>query len=154
VDRINHVKILSPDPEAVNRFLTEVLDVPEGFSMGPVVGSPPDECRSPASDEHGNLTIESVLAFRGTDLGGFIAGSTESRQVQILKSARAAIWAIAVGTRNLEDAHARARALAIPCTEIDVTAWGDGGARYFFAEVGGVLFEVLRIENDGPVHGA
>jgi catechol 2,3-dioxygenase-like lactoylglutathione lyase family enzyme len=153
MDRLNHVKILTPDPEAVERFLTEVLDVPEGFSMGPIVGSPPEESRSPARDEHGNLTIESVLAFRGTDLGGVIAGSTESRQVQILKSTRAAIWAIAVGTRNLEAAYARARALAVPCTEIDVTTWGEGGARYFFAEVGGVLFEVLRIENAESVHG-
>jgi hypothetical protein len=154
MDRLNHVKILTPDPEAVNSFLTEVLDVPDGFSIGPIVGASPDECRSPARDEHGNLTIESVVAFRGADLGGLIAGSTESRQVQILKSPRAAIWAIAVGTRNLEAAHARARARAIACTEIDATAWGEGAARYFFAEVGGVLFEVLRIEHGEPVYGA
>jgi hypothetical protein len=150
MDRLNHVKILTPDPEAVNRFLTEVLDVPDGWSMGPVVGSPPDECRSPARDTRGELTLESVLAYRGDDLGGVIAGSTESRQFQLLKSPRAAIWAVAVGTRNLEQAHTRARALDIPCTEIDVTAWGEGGARYFFAEVGGVLFEVLRIEGAAP----
>ncbi len=148
MDRINHIKILTPDPEAVNRFLTEVLDVPAGFSLGPIVGSPPDECPSSARDPRGELTIESVLAFRGSDLGGVIAGSTESRQFQMLKSPRAAIWAVAVGTRNVEQAHARARAREIPCTEIDVTEWGEGGARYFFAEVGGVLFEVLRIENE------
>ena len=87
------------------------------------------------------------MEFRGVDLGGFIAGTPESRQVQILKSDRAAIWAVAVGTRNLEEAHARARAREIPCTDIDFTEWGEGAARYFFAEVGGVLFEVLRIEN-------
>jgi catechol 2,3-dioxygenase-like lactoylglutathione lyase family enzyme len=150
MDRLNHVKILTPDPEAVNRFLTEVLDVPAGWSIGPIVGSPPDECRSSARDASGELTIESVLAFRGSELGGLIAGSTESRQVQILKSSRAAIWAVAVGTRNLEQAHARARAREIPCTEIDDTAWGEGGVRFFFAEVGGVLFEVLRIENAVP----
>ena len=118
--------------------------------MGPIVGSPPDECPSAARDALGELTIESVLAFRGSDLGGLIAGSPASRQFQLLKSPRAAIWAIAVGTRNLEQAHARARALEIPCTEIDVTEWGEGGARYFFAEVGGVLFEVLRIEHAAP----
>jgi catechol 2,3-dioxygenase-like lactoylglutathione lyase family enzyme len=146
MDRLNHVKILTPDPEAVNRFLTEVLDVPEGFALGPIVGAPPDECPTPARDGRGDFSIESVMEFRGVDLGGFIAGTPESRQVQILKSDRAAIWAIAVGTRNLERAHERARALDIPCTEIDLTAWGEGGARYFFAEVGGVLFEVLRIE--------
>ncbi len=154
MDRINHVKILSPDPDAVNRFLTEVLDVPAGWSIGPIVGAPPDACPSPARDARGELTMESVLTFRGSELGGFIAGSTESRQIQILKSPRAAIWAVAVGTRNVEQAHARARARGIPCTEIDVTRWGEGGARFFFAEVGGVLFEVLRIENAEPVHGA
>jgi hypothetical protein len=148
LDRINHVKVLSPDPEAVNAFLTEVLDVPSGWSMGPIVGAPPDETPSPARDASGDFTIESVVDFRGIDLGGVIAGSPESRQVQILKSDRAAIWAIAVGTRNLEQAHARARARDIPCTDLGFTEWGEGGARYFFAEVGGVVFEVLRIENE------
>jgi catechol 2,3-dioxygenase-like lactoylglutathione lyase family enzyme len=147
MDRLNHVKILSPDPDAVNRFLTEVLDVPEGFEFTPMVGSPPEECRSPARDADGELTMDSVLAFRGPELGGLIAGSPESRQFQVLKSTRAEIWGIAVGTRNLEQAHARARARDIPCTEIDATPWGDGAARFFFAEVGGVLFEVLRMES-------
>jgi hypothetical protein len=149
MDRLNHVKIMSPDPEAVHAFLTEVLDVPTGWSMGPIVGAAPDDCPSPARDASGNFTIESVMDFRGVDLGGVIVGSPETRQVQILKSPRAAIWAVAVGTRNLEQAHARARARDIPCTDLDFTEWGEGGARYFFAEVGGVMFEVLRIEN-GP----
>ena len=48
MDRVNHVKIMSPDPEAVHAFLTEVLDVPTGWSMGPIVGAPPDDCPSPA----------------------------------------------------------------------------------------------------------
>lgn len=150
MDRLNHVKILTPDPEAVNQFLTEVLDVPVGWSLGSIAGSAPADYRSPARDAHGELTMESVLAHRGPELGGVIAGSTESRQYQILKSPRAAIWAVAVGTRNLEQAHTRARARGIPCTEIDVAAWREGQARFFFAEVGGVLFEVLRIENVTP----
>ena len=54
MDRLNHVKILTPDPEAVNAFLTEVLDVPAGWSMGPIVGAPPDECPSlPARNSRG-----------------------------------------------------------------------------------------------------
>ena len=154
MDRINHVKILTPDPEAVNRFLTEVLDLPEGWSIGPIVGTPPDHLQSAARDASGDLTIDSVLAFRGSDLGGLIVGSTESRQVQLLKSTRAAIWGVAVGTRNLEQAYARARARDIPCTQIDATEWGEGGVKYFFADVGGVLFEVLRIENAETVDGA
>ena len=70
MDRINHVKILSPDPEAVETFLTEVLDVPAGWSMGPIVGVPPADTRSPARDAAGEFTIESVVDFRGADLGG------------------------------------------------------------------------------------
>jgi hypothetical protein len=29
MDRINHVKIVSPDPAAVDRFLREVVELPE-----------------------------------------------------------------------------------------------------------------------------
>jgi hypothetical protein len=154
MDRLNHVKILSPDPAAVEAFLTVVLDVPAGWSMGPIVGDAPVDTPSPARDANGAFTIDSVIDFRGVDRGGVIAGSTESRQVQILKSDRAAIWAVAVGTRNLEQAHARARARGIQCTELGFTQWGDGGARYFFAEVGGVVFEVLRIESNEVPDGA
>src|SRR4029434_7252193 len=33
MDRINHVKIVSPEPEAVDRFLREVLEIPEGWRI-------------------------------------------------------------------------------------------------------------------------
>ena len=33
MDRINHVKIVTPEPEAVDRFLREVLEVPEGWKI-------------------------------------------------------------------------------------------------------------------------
>ena len=33
VDRLNHVKIVTPEPEAVDRFLREVLEVPEGWPI-------------------------------------------------------------------------------------------------------------------------
>ena len=87
------------------------------------------------------------MEFRGVDLGGFIAGTPESRQVQILKSDRAAIWAVAVGTRNLEDAHARLHVHAKFRAQISTSPNGARAARgLLFAEVGGVLFEILRIE--------
>ena len=33
MDRLNHVKIVSPEPEAVDRFLREVLEVPAGWPL-------------------------------------------------------------------------------------------------------------------------
>jgi hypothetical protein len=35
MDRINHVKIVSPDPDAIDRFLTEVLEIPAGWALNP-----------------------------------------------------------------------------------------------------------------------
>jgi catechol 2,3-dioxygenase-like lactoylglutathione lyase family enzyme len=149
VDRINHVKIATPDPEAVDRFLREVLDFPEGWPLG-AIEPPRGEVRGPARTPDGGLTGESVQAFRGSGpFGGFITGSTESRQFQITKSDKAHIWAVAVGTRHLERAHERCVERGIPGTEPALTQWGEGGIRFFFAEVGGIVFEVMRAE-DAP----
>jgi hypothetical protein len=158
MDRLNHVKIVTPDPEAVDRFLTEVVEVPRGWLLGGTPAgdatsgeappSPPSSAESPLGAE-GRLTVESVMEFRGaTEMEGFITGSTESRQFQILRGARPLIWGVAIGTRHLERAHERCVARGIPCTEPAVTAWGDGSIRFFFAEVGGIVFEVMRAE--GP----
>lgn len=157
MDRINHVKIASPDPEAIDRFLREVVDIPAGWSLGQ---PPPDggEVRpvpsatgavpsSPTRDAQGRFTLDSVMAFRGAgEASGFITGSTESRQFQILRGDRAHVWAVAIGTRELEQAHARCVEHGIPCTEPALTGWGDSAIRFFFAEVGGIVFEILRVE--------
>ena len=149
MDRLNHVKIVTPDPGAVDRFLTEVLDIPEGWSLNGWTA--PAEQRgpipSPARDAQGNFTVDAVHDFRGAaGFGGRITGSTASRQFQILEGDHAHIWAVAIGTRNLEEAHERCVERGIPCTEPAVTPWGDGGIRFFFAEVGGIVFEVMRAE--------
>ena len=150
MDRINHVKIVSPDPEGIDRFLREVLDIPEGWPLGePSVGLPaPGPVVSPARDAEGRFTEQSVSDFRGAgSFGGYITGSTESRQFQLLRGDRAHIWAVAVGTRDLERAHARCVERGIPCTDPGLTTWGAGAIRYFFAEVGGVVFEIMRVES-------
>lgn len=159
MDRLNHVKIVTPDPGAVDRFLTEVLDVPRGWRLGGAadevtptapggrsdVGGP----SSPALAVDGRLTTESVMAHRGAaELDGYIAGSTESRQFQVLRGDRPLIWGVAVGTRHLERAHQRCVEHGIPCTDLALTGWGDGSIQFFFAEVGGIIFEVMRAE--GP----
>jgi catechol 2,3-dioxygenase-like lactoylglutathione lyase family enzyme len=150
VDRLNHVKIVTPDPDAIDRFLTEVLDVPEGWQLGEPSVPPPGPLLSPARGPDGEFSAESVDAFRGASgVGGRITGSTESRQFQILQGDKPHIWGVAVGTRHLERAHERCVERGIPCTAPALTPWGQGGLRFFFAEVGGIVFEVLRAEDSG-----
>lgn len=161
MDRINHVKIVSPDPEAIDRFLREVVDIPAGWPLGQ---PPPDGAGAAAAgasaagaagasfpgrtrDAQGRFTPESVTAFRGAgEMSGFITGSTESRQFQLLRGDRAHVWAVAIGTRELERAHARCLERGIPCTEPGLTGWGESAIRFFFAEVGGIVFEIMRVE--------
>ena len=145
MDRINHVKIVTPEPEAVDRFLREILDVPAGwplpaFRKGGKPEYPPLETRP--------VTWESVLARRGDDgSGGYITGSPESRQLQILRGPKAHIWSVAVGTRHIERAHQRCKERGIPCSDLQLVDWNErDGVRAFFAEVGGILFEVMRVE--------
>ena len=150
MDRINHVKIVTPDPAAVDRFLREVVDIPEGWPLGSLDGVVPGDVRSPASDAQGNFTMDTIGEFRGSSatFGGFITGSPESRQFQIFHGESPKVWAVAIGTRHLERAHERCVERGIPCTEPAVTPWGDGGSiGFFFAEVGGIVFEVMRAES-------
>jgi hypothetical protein len=142
LDRINHVKIVTPEPEAVDRFLREVLEIPDGWK---IPGRAP---RSHAPAPSGPVTWESVLARRGDDgSGGYITGSPESRQLQILRGPKAHIWSVAVGTRHIERAHQRCKERGIPCSDLQLVDWNErDGVRAFFAEVGGILFEVMRVE--------
>jgi hypothetical protein len=89
-----------------------------------------------------------VIARRGDDgSGGYITGTPESRQFQILRGASAHVWSIAVGTRHIERAHQRCVERGIPCSDVQLVDWNErDGVRAFFAEVGGILFEVMRVE--------
>lgn len=148
MDRINHVKIVSPDPAAIETFLTEVLDIPNGWEISPLGQAPQSVVPSPALAEDGSLTVESVMQFRGsTDdgaSGGVIVGDPSSRQFQIFQASKPQIWAVAIGTRHLERANERCRERKIACTELRKTPWHDGAIEFFFAEVGGIVFEVMR----------
>jgi hypothetical protein len=150
MDRLNHVKIVSPDPAAVDRFLREVVDIPAGWPLGSLDGyTPPADVRGPARGPDGSLSMESIMAFRGGSqaMGGYITGDPSSRQFQIFQGDEPKVWGVAIGTRDLERAHARCTERGIPCTDLQLTEWHDGGSiRFFFAEVGGIVFEVLRAE--------
>jgi hypothetical protein len=155
VDRLNHVKIVTPHPEYVDAFLREVCDVPAGWPLGENAGKdplPPDAPLGPG----GELTMDDMLSARnagGTSgTGGFIVGSPESRQFQVFSSDAAAIWAICIGTRHIERAHERCKERGIPATPITVADWNErDNIRNFFCLVGGVMFEVIRVE---PKEGA
>jgi Glyoxalase/Bleomycin resistance protein/Dioxygenase superfamily len=147
MDRVNHIKIITPEPEAIDRFLTEVLEVPAGWLMpgtGPSDAAPVRTVATPA----GSLSWDDVVAFRGgSQADGYITGSERSVQFQVYPGERPHIWGIAVGTRKLEQAYERCVERGIPCTDVRLVPWTDGGGiRAFFAEVGGIVFEVLRVE--------
>jgi hypothetical protein len=149
-DRINHVKIATPDPEGVRRFLREVVDIPDGWSLGESELLQAREVTSPARDEQGEFTRSSVLAFRGgpPDPVGFLVGDGTSRGVQIVQADEPRIWSVAIGTRDVEGAYARATEAGLPCTDLRDGAWGDDGTvTFFYAEVGGVVFEILRVNS-------
>ncbi|HEY6532972.1 MAG TPA: VOC family protein [Acidimicrobiales bacterium] len=147
MDRINHVKIASPDPERISRFLSEVVDIPEGWPMGPVDTITPRVAVSPARDDDGEFTRAAVLQFRGAgeDPAGFIVGDGTSREFQVVAADAPRIWGVAIGTRDVEGAHERCEGFGAPCTEILEHTWNEGTITFFYAEVGGVVFEVMRI---------
>jgi hypothetical protein len=147
MDRLNHVKIVTPDPKAVEAFLLEVLELPAGWQLDDVT-SLPVNVRTVERDADGNITVDSVVKFRGWAEGlngGMIVGDTVSRQFQIFEGPKAHIWGVAIGSRHLERAHERCRARGIPCTEIRPAPWHGSSLEFFFAEVGGIVFEVLRL---------
>ena len=125
MDRLNHVKIVTPEPEAVDRFLREVLDLPEGWPM-PSSNAPPEYPPLAARE----VTWDNVMTLRGDDdSGGCITGTTESGQFQIMRGPKAHIWSVAVGTRHIERAHQRCIERGSDALPLALDAGRRGGAR-------------------------
>ena len=143
--RINHVKLISPEPDLVNAFLTQVCEIPDGWPLGregaPV---PVDRPLGPGVD----LPMEAIGERRKVSgENGYIAGDPSSRQFQILEGGPADFWAICISTRDIEGIYERARARGVPCTPITVADWNDrDNIRNFFCVVGGLMFEIIRVE--------
>jgi hypothetical protein len=136
---LQHVKIVSPDPGAVDTFLREVAGMPGGWSFprSAQVEDPSD----------GPLTWERQMHRRGaTGPTGYVVGSNQSRQFQILGGERPAMWATAIATRDLDAAHQACADRGIEATEMRVTDFGTSRINAFFACVGGVTFEIMRVE--------
>ena len=146
MNRLNHVKIVSSDPEAVERFLRLVAEVPPGWPLGEAPTRPAAAPSPPRTQP--TLTNEDVFAIRGTaQTNGFIAGDEKSRQFQILRGDASRIWGIAIGTRDVARAHKLCLEHGFEASAIDVTPWSPGQAvRFFFAKAGGVMFEVMSVE--------
>lgn len=136
---LHHTKIVTRDPDAVNKFLTEALGMPAGwrFSMNP----------SDTDSTQGPLTWDRVMHIRGASgPHGYVTGDTKTRQFQILGGETSRIWATAIATRELEQAHEVCRALGHEVTEMRVTPFASSKVNAFFASVGGIVFEVMRVE--------
>jgi hypothetical protein len=143
--RINHIKLVTPNPGVVNAFLTQVCDIPEGWPLGEndrVVG--PDEPLGPGGD----MAMEAILEVRNvTGPGGYIAGDPVSRQFQIFKGEPADFWGICISTRHIEDLHQKAKARDIACTPITIADWNErDNIANFFCVVDGLTFEIIRVE--------
>jgi hypothetical protein len=152
--RINHIKVICPNPHIVNAFLTQVCDIPEGWALGgPLGGDRPPKAVSPEEPlgPGGDVTMDSILAGRGYggagSGGGFIAGDPSSRQFQIISGEPADVWGLCISTRYIEDVYERAVARGVPCTPITVADFNErDDIRNFFCNVDGITFEVIRVE--------
>lgn len=147
MSRLNHVKLVSPQPEVVDTFLREVCDIPAGWPLGEAgaTGISPGARLGPG----GELDDGIIERLRGpTDGGGYITGSTDSRQFQILKGSNPNYWAACISTRDIEATHERCKARGVPVTDIRLIDWTDrDDIRFFFCTVGGLTFEVMKVES-------
>lgn len=151
-NRINHVKAVTPHPEIVNAFLTQVCDIPDGWPLGgdaaPVpLDQPLGAGGEVSQEEFHRRRTGGATADSGTPRGGFIAGDSNSRQFQIFGAEQAGFWAVCISTRDIESVYERCQQRQIPCTPVTVADWNKhDNIRNFFCVVDGLFFEVIRVE--------
>lgn len=145
MSRVNHVKIVTDDPEAVDRFLREVAELPAGWRLGSASLASAQSQRPRVTEK---LTPADVRALRGSDeTQGFIVGDEKSRQFQVIRGREPRIWSTAIGTRDVVAAHRRCVERGYAATDVDVTPWSESTqVRFFFAKVAGIVFEVMQVE--------
>jgi hypothetical protein len=143
-NRLNHVKMRTPEPAVVDAFLREVCEIPEGWPIGDAQRLPPGAPLGPG----GALPEGTVGDGRGlADANGFIVGDPGSRQFQVLRGEPAASWAVCISTRDVQGIYDRAQERGVQCTPISVVAWNPrDDIRFFFCVVAGLMFEVIHVE--------
>lgn len=149
MNRIQHIKVVTNEPDVVREFLRDVADLPDGFDIEPYGADPQGnvQTRAKAPPAGPELSWEDIAAVRGMKCEpGFISGSVESRQIQVFSSDAPGIWAIAIGTRDVEATHTKCVARNLPTTPISITAFNGNNVRAFFVIVGGLTFEFMRVE--------
>jgi len=154
--RIQHIKLVTNAPDEVREFLRDVADFPEGFDIAPYGADSTDnvQTRAKVVPSGPDLSFEDIASTRGMTGGpGFIAGSVESRQLQVFESPVPGVWAIALATRDLEGVHAKCRERGLPTTPVLATPFNGNTVRAFFVIVGGITFEFMRVEPLDPFVG-
>ncbi len=142
--RLNHVKLVTSQPEVVDAFLTQVCAMPEGWPLGDVERLSSDAPLGPGGELDPRFLDERRTMSAAN---GFIVGDTGSRQLQVLTGEPASFWAACISTRDLEGVYERARARGVPCTPITTTEWTDRDRiAYFFCLVADLVWEVIRVE--------
>lgn len=150
MSRIQHIKIVTDAPDDVREFLRDVADFPEGFDITSYSAVDPQGNVQPRAKQQPvgpDLTWDDIASLRALNgEPGFIAGTVESRQLQVFPGSVPGIWAVAIGTRDVEGAYAKCKQRGFPATEISVTPFNGSSVRAFFALVGGITFELMRVE--------
>lgn len=143
-NRLNHVKMRSPEPAVVDAFLREVCEIPEGWPIGDAQRLRAGAPLGPG----GSLAEGTVGDGRGlAGATGFIVGDPSSRQFQVLQGESAVSWAVCISTRDVQGIYDRAQDRGVPCTPISVVDWNPrDDVRFFFCVVGGLMFEVIHVE--------
>jgi hypothetical protein len=149
MNRIQHIKVVTDAPEELRTFLREVAELPDSFDIQAYGTDPPGNVQTRAKVvlRGPELTWDDIASTRGrSGEPGFVSGSVETRQLQVFPGEVPGIWAIAIGTRDLEGVHHKCTTRGIPTTPIELTPFVGSNVRAFFVIVGGITFEFLRVE--------
>jgi len=149
--RIQHIKLIVPNPAVVRAFLTQVCEIPDGEEFAPEGRDrtdpiPLDQPLGPGGEITLEKDINPTLATEGPGTGDFfIIGDISSRQFQIRSGAPGDVWAIVLASRDVEAVRERALARGIVCSPIEDYSIGlPQDDRAFFCIVEGITFEILQ----------
>ena len=149
--RIQHIKLIVPNPAVVRAFLTQVCEIPEDDQFAPFGRDQAepislDQPLGPGGEISLENDVNSKLATEGPGTGEFfIVGDISSRQFQIRSGAPGDVWAIVLATRDVEAVRERAIARGIVCSPVEDYSIGlPQDDRAFFCIVEGVTFEIIQ----------